>query len=49
MNENKLHEWCMQELRDKLGGDLSSEQVKKLDNIGFPWDMYKKEVMEVKK
>tara|TARA_R110000824_G_scaffold370506_2_gene560126 strand:+ start:516 stop:665 length:150 start_codon:yes stop_codon:yes gene_type:complete len=49
MNEKELYTWCIQQLRDKLAGNLSSKQIEKLDDVGFPWDMYKKEVMEVKK
>jgi hypothetical protein len=35
-----LFEWCLQNAADRFMGELTQDQIDKLDCLDFPWDHY---------
>ena len=40
MNENKLFEFCVENIHNLISGKLSIDKIKKLRDIGFDFNYY---------
>lgn len=46
-NEEELYVWCLEQAAMRYRGELSLEQMAKLDVLGFPWELYERKLDEL--